>query len=74
MNIYQEQRRAKEDGFDKAEFVALFPAGLRHCKWVDAYFGLFTIDGLGDGFVTVEQIDDQFPDLLCLPVGKDEAN
>jgi hypothetical protein len=67
MNIYQCEERAKEIGFDKAKFVALFPSGPKECKWLDAYMGLFVIDeeGLRDGFVMTRDIDRQFPDLYC---------
>lgn len=65
MNIYQCQQKAKEIGFDKAQFVAIFPAGPKLCKWLDAYFGMIQIPELGDGFVTAESLDEEFPDLLC---------
>jgi len=67
MNLYQCQEKAKDIGFDKARFFAAFPAGLFECKWIDAYMGLFTIDvdGVRDGFVTVKQIDQEYPDLVC---------
>ena len=67
MNLYQCEERAKEIGFDKARFVAIFPAGPMKCRWLDAYMGLFVIDadGLRDGFVTTREIDRQFPNLVC---------
>lgn len=68
MNIYQCQNWAKKNGFDSAAFTAIFPAGEKRCQWVDAYFGFFTVDGLGDGFITVETIDEMFPDLVCTPI------
>lgn len=66
MNIYQCQRMAKDIGFDSARFVALFPSGPAECKWLDAYFGFFEVDveGMRGGFVTVDQIDEMFPDLV----------
>lgn len=66
MNIYQAQKTAKRDGYDSAEFIAHFPAGPKECKWLDAYLGLFRVEGM-DGFVTVNDIDDMFPDLLVEP-------
>lgn len=73
MNLYQCEERAREIGYDKARFFALFPVGpmqchqLIPCRWLDAYMGLFVIevDGLRDGFVTTREIDREFPDLFC---------
>lgn len=67
MNLYQCEKKAQDIGFDKAKFVALFPSGPIECKWIDAYFGLFSInvDGLRDSFVTTRQIDEMFPSLEC---------
>lgn len=67
MNLYQCQEKAKDIGFDKARFFAMFPRGLVLCIWLDAYMGLFTMDieGMDNGFVTVKQIDEQYPDLEC---------
>ncbi len=65
MNIYQCQEYAEKNGFDSVEFIANFPSGPKECKWLDAYFGLLTIDGVGDGFITTKQIDEMFPDLFC---------
>lgn len=65
MNLYQCEAYAKKNGFDSVEFEADFPAGTMKCKWIDAYFGFFQVEGLGDGFVTTGQIDEMFPDLVC---------
>ena len=65
MNLYQCEKYAKDNGFDSLEFIAHFPAGAKKCKWLDAYFGFFTIEGVGDGFVTTQQIDEMFPTLVC---------
>lgn len=70
MNIHQAQRLAKNND-EHLEFLADFPAGTFRCHWIDAYFGLLTIPGienLKDGFLTVDQIDEMFPDLHCHPV------
>jgi hypothetical protein len=69
MNIYQAQRYAEEnDKFQGGKFIAIFPAGPKVCTWLDAYFGMFTIEGIEDGFVMVKQIDDAYPNLLCQPI------
>ena len=65
MNIYQCQKYAEKNGFDSVEFIANFPSGPKECKWLDAYFGFFKVDGLDDGFVTTNQIDEMFPNLTC---------
>lgn len=67
MNLYQCEEKAKQIGFDKARFVAVFPCGPVQCQWLDAYFGLFKadVDGLREGFLTTKQIDELYPDLYC---------
>lgn len=67
MNIFQCENKAKDIGFDKAKFVALFPCGPVQCQWLDAYYGFFKadVDGLKDGFLTSGQIDAEYPDLYC---------
>lgn len=67
MNLYQCQEKAKDVGFDKAQFEATFPSGKFTCTWVDAYFGFFTVDcpGMDDGFIRVKEIDEMFPTLEC---------
>lgn len=66
MDILRCQHLAKEQGFDNARFKMRIPGQEKHaqCRWIDAYFGLFTFDGL-DGFVTVSDMDSRFPGLEC---------
>lgn len=64
MNLYQCEKYAKDNGFDSLEFIAKFPTGDRKCKWLDAYFGMFEIEGI-DGFVMANNIDEMFPSLVC---------
>ena len=75
MNLYQCQRKAEKIGFDKAKFFAVFPVGLVKCQWIDAYVGIFKVDAdkLGDGFVTIDRIDQEFPDLQCTDPYIDES-
>lgn len=75
MDLYKAQRLAQDNGYDSAKFLAMFPSGPKVCSWLDAYCGLFTIAGMGDGFVTVRQIDEMFPTLevLPLPMSSDDA-
>jgi len=72
MNIYQCQKLGQKEGFDSAEFLAFFPSGIKRCQWLDAYFGFFKVEGLDDGFLTVDQIDEMFPKLECFAVSKEE--
>ncbi len=67
MNIFQCEEKAKEIGFDKAKFLAIFPCGPVNCKWLDAYMGLIILDkdGMRDGFVTTRQLDQEYPNLFC---------
>ena len=50
------QDEAKDKGFDSAEFYISAPKGVFKAKWLDAYFGLFTIPSIGDGFMTERQL------------------
>lgn len=47
MNIHECQRRAEREGFDKATFDLVNPAEAKRarCRWVDAYFGVFKVEG-----------------------------
>ena len=67
MTLKDCEERAKEEGFDSMEFTAFFPAGPKKCVWLDAYMGLFRVEGL-DGFVMVSQMEKMFPDLVCSTV------
>ena len=73
MNLYQCQKWAENNGFDSAEFYADFPAGRKKCRWLDAYFGMFEIPGLTDGFMMVKDVDKMFPDLECTPIETEEV-
>jgi hypothetical protein len=74
VNLRQCEAKAKKIGFDKAKFVAMFPCGPTNCQWLDAYMGLIKVDleGLRDGFLTTEQIDSEYPDLVCTEPYVDE--
>ena len=72
MNLYQCEKYAQKNGFNSVEFIAYFPAGPKVCRWLDAYFGILEIDGVGDGFVRTGDIDMMFPDLVCEVLKKKE--
>jgi hypothetical protein len=50
------QREAQDKGFDSAEFYISAPKGVFKAKWLDAYFGMFTIPSLSDGFLMEKQL------------------
>lgn len=55
-DILRIQNEAKDRGFDSAIFYISAPKGVFEAKWLDAYFGLFEMAELGDGFVSVNQM------------------
>lgn len=58
MDIFACQRKAQRDGaFDSATFTLNGSSGSLKCKWLDAYFGMFQIEGQ-DGFVMVSALED----------------
>lgn len=63
MTIHQCQELAKKAGYDKTEFLLCGPKGKMKAKWLDAYFGMFQIEG-SDGFVMVQQFAFN-PDVWC---------
>jgi hypothetical protein len=58
MTFAQCERKAKDIGYDSATFDICAPNGKRiGAKWLDAYFGLFMVDG-SNGFCRAEQFED----------------
>ena len=56
------ERQAKDDNAsDKATFDLVGPLGRMHCKWLDAYFGMFVEVGNDKGAFMVRDFD--IPDL-----------
>lgn len=49
MSLYECERLARDGGYNSATFDLCGANGRLPCKWLDAYMGLFTIDGQ-DGF------------------------
>ena len=72
MSLLECERLATQEGFDKMKFTALFPVGPRKCQWLDAYMGIFQVDGL-EGFLMTGDIHEQFPDLLVIPLPMEAA-
>lgn len=56
MDMLRLQDQAKDRGFDSAEFFISAPKGVFEAKWLDAYFGLFTIPAVSDGFMMEKQL------------------
>jgi hypothetical protein len=55
MKILELQEYAKKHGFDSVEFeFTNFLNVVVKGKWLDAYFGLFTLNG-AEGFISVKQ-------------------
>jgi len=60
MRILELQKYAEDNGFDSVRFKFVGPTGKTvTCKWLDAYMGLFEIDGV-NGFITVNSFINNF--------------
>lgn len=75
VGIYECNEIAKERGFDKMEFTGLLPAGGRKCKWIDAYFGFLSVEGVNDDntFSTVKDLASAFGDFPCIIADDEDA-
>ena len=63
VSILQCREIAKKHGFDSMTFDLVGPKGKLKAKWLDAYFGMFKVEG-AEGFLMVK--DFQFNnDLYC---------
>lgn len=56
MTLHQCESLAKDVGFDGATFEFCGPLGCKKAKWVDAYFGLFEIEGQ-EGVLMTKQLE-----------------
>ena len=56
LTIHQCQEIAKRIDHDAMTFDLVGPKGRKSCKWLDAYMGLFTIEGT-KGFVMVRDFE-----------------
>jgi len=78
ISIVECERLAQDVGYDSTEFYLVGPFGIKQAKWLDAYFGFLTFDGLGDGKMASTQSIAELPNIVCLNVqwpgmGKDAA-
>jgi hypothetical protein len=73
LTIQQCQRLAEKAGFDSATFDLCGPKGKLKAKWLDAYMGMFQVEG-SDGFMMTRQLEFN-PDVWCenLQFGRDAA-
>ena len=63
LTIHQCEELAKKVGYDSATFDLCGPKGRKPCKWLDAYMGLFIIEG-DKGFCMTRQFE-FVPDIWC---------
>lgn len=50
LSLNQCEEIAKSAGYDSMKFYLCGPKGKKKCKWLDAYFGIFEMDGI-EGFM-----------------------
>lgn len=55
MSLIECEDLAKDEGFNTTTFILVGPGGEKKCRWLDAYFGLFTMEG-EEGFVSVRDV------------------
>ncbi len=56
MSIVECEDKAKDEGFDRATFDLVSPAGKRFkCRWLDAYIGSFIAEGQ-EGFWLTDDV------------------
>lgn len=67
MTLHKAERYSEDHHDGKGEFIAFFPSGPKNCCWLDAYMGLFRIEGI-EGFVTTRAAEDHWPDLQVIPL------
>jgi hypothetical protein len=74
MNLTECQQHAIDiDCYNSLRFTATFPSGTFFCQWVDAHFGLISVDGItkGDEFISMrslkERLGDDFDNVGCIP-------
>lgn len=70
VSILQCQDLAKNAGFDSMPFELHGPKGMKKAKWLDAYMGLFEIEGL-EGFVHIKDFK-YIADITCKNLGVEE--
>lgn len=64
LSVMQCQEMAKDIGYDSMEFDLCGPLGKIHCKWVDAYFGMFSKVG-EEGIMMIDKNMKFNPTIWC---------
>ena len=70
-----EQFAQDNDCHDSLKFMAKFPSGTFMCKWIDAYYGLMSIEGVTDEnqFISIgtlkQNLGADFSKVVCVPLG-----
>lgn len=73
MKIHELEAYAQKHGFDSVEFSFINLMGQEvKCKWLDAYMGLFRMEGI-EGFCTVNYWIEATNDCFEFKVIKDET-
>jgi hypothetical protein len=55
MSLVECEDKARDEGFDTATFDLCGPGGRKKCQWLDAYMGMFRMDG-ESGFVMTNDL------------------
>lgn len=69
MTIHQIEKLAQNKGYDSLEFIAVGGklSNPINCKWLDAYLGMFMVQGI-KGFILTNQADEQLGIFTCIPL------
>ena len=66
MTILELERKLERQEETRQEFFAFFPSGVRRCRWLDPYMGIFGVEGL-KGFIHSSKFE-----LIQCEVAEDE--
>ncbi len=74
ISITECEKLAQDVGHNSTEFHLVGPFGIKDAKWLDAYFGFLTFDGLEAGKMASASQLEQIPGLVCLNVRWPDMN
>ena len=72
LNVRQLLAYAKDNGYDNVKFIGKSENGSFAGEFLDAYFEFIKIPALGDGFVTISQIEEALGYDIKFDIVKDE--
>lgn len=72
LNVRQLLAYAKDNGYDNVKFIGKSENGFFVGEFLDAYFEFIKIPVIGDGFVTISQIEEVFGYDIKFDIVKDE--